>query len=72
VNDGVRVVIQPASSLIGARMKTAVAALASDREFATGHQLDEKAAKRVPISSIQRVLSQREATRLLRRLDSRR
>lgn len=66
--DGVRVVIQPATSLVTARMKTALAEVGNGL-FQDGHELDAKTAARVPKNMIGRCLSSEEALQLLNRID---
>jgi hypothetical protein len=66
-NEDVRVVIQPATSLVIARMKTALAEI-GERNFQDGHELDANMATRVPGNMIGRCLSAEEALELLNRL----
>jgi hypothetical protein len=64
--DHIAVVIQPAPSLIHARMRSALTNLALG-EFTEGHQLPDK--WRVPNSAIGRRLSQPEAKALLAKFE---
>jgi len=64
--DQIAVVIQPAPSLIHARMRSALSRL-GEGEFTEGHQLP--ANWQVPNSTIGRRLSQAEAKRLLAKFD---
>lgn len=64
--DPVSVVIQPAHTLMAARLGAAVAG--APPVFAEGHQLDRRMAGKIPKDCIGRVLSQREAQELLKRL----
>lgn len=59
-----KVFIQPASYLIFARMKAALAGF-YEGEFVEAHKLDEKMTKRLPKKMIGRVLMQDEAESLL-------
>jgi hypothetical protein len=61
-NNQVCVVIEPAPSLIHARMRAALADL-DEGEFAEGHELDRE--QQVPKAMIGQRLSQAEAKRLL-------
>jgi hypothetical protein len=67
VNNRRCVVIQPAISLVGARMKSALSVV-DDHGFRDGHELDEKTAKRIPKEMIGRCLTMAEAIGLLERL----
>jgi hypothetical protein len=61
-----RLVVQPAASLIHARLKAAIAGM--DTAACTeGHQLEARMARRVPKKLIGRQLSPKEATALLAR-----
>jgi hypothetical protein len=60
------VIIQPAGSIIAARMRALLAGIKG--EFQEGHELDPKTAKKVPKGMIGRVLSRTEATALLKNL----
>jgi hypothetical protein len=62
--NGVAVFIQPAGDLITARMRVALAGM--DGEF---HELDAKIAKRMAKDQIGKILSRKQATALLKRLD---
>lgn len=64
--DDLNISIQEASSLISARLKAALAGLAG--EFAEGHQLDVKTAKRLPKDIVGRALTRDEAQVLLAKL----
>jgi hypothetical protein len=61
------VVIQPAGNIITARMLAMLDNVPG--EFRKGHELDDKTAKKVPANMIGRVLSRKEATALLKKLD---
>ena len=65
VNGRPRVVIQPGSSIIHARLKATMADLADDHTFAEGHELDTKTSRKVPKEAIGRRMSQDEAVELL-------
>ncbi len=65
--NGVAVFIQPAGDLITARMRVALAGM--DGEFQEGHELDAKIAKRMAKDQIGKILSRKQATALLKRLD---
>lgn len=65
VNGHPRVVIQPGSSIIHARLKASMADLADDHTFAEGHELDPKTSRKLPKEAIGRRLSQEEAAELL-------
>ena len=65
----VDVVIQPALSLMHARLQVALADL-DEGAFGEGHQLDPKIEKRVPMKMIGIRLPTEEAVKLLGILDS--
>ena len=65
-NKDITVFIQPAHSLVFARLKEAVAGI--EGEFQECHELDAKTAKKVPKAMIGRVLTRKEATGLLKKL----
>jgi hypothetical protein len=65
--DGICVVLQPAASLIHAKLAVDVQNL-TPGEFTEGHQLDAKLIKRIPKKLIGKVLSAKEAEQLLTRL----
>jgi len=67
-NNSISVVIEPAHSLIHARLRSAVDGLA-DGEFTEGHELDRK--WRVAKQMIGRRLSQEEAKRWLAKFNRR-
>lgn len=62
---GPAVFLQPAHSLIAARMRAAIANV--EGEFAEGHGFDERTERRVPKAVIGRPLSRTEAAKLLKR-----
>ena len=66
--NGVCVVLEPASSLIHARVQASLAGL-QPGEFKEGHAIDAKTAKRIPDNMIGKRLSTAQAGRLLRLLD---
>jgi hypothetical protein len=67
-NNHISVVIEPAPSLIHARMRASLAGL-DEGTFTEGHELDRRTEKQVPKAMIGRRLSQQEAKRLLARLE---
>jgi len=62
--DHIQVLIQPASTLIHARVHAGLAGM-DNNHFIEGHELDAKTERRVPKTMIGRRLSQREAKKLL-------
>jgi hypothetical protein len=64
-SDGVKVFIQPAYSLVDARVK---AALAGYEEFTEAHQLDTETAMKIPKEMIGRTLTSKEAEELLKKM----
>ena len=69
--EGVCVVLQPAPSLIHARMQVSLAGL-QPGEFKEAHAIDAKTAKRIPKDRIGRCLSAAQAVRLLTSLERKR
>jgi hypothetical protein len=69
-NGNVVVSIQPAYSLIGARLRARLADI--EGEFVEGHQFDAAMAKKVPTDMIGRALIRKEAEELLQRLTPKR
>jgi len=65
----VDVVIQPALSLMHARLQAALANL-DDGKFGEGHQIDPKIEKRVPMKMIGTRMTTEEAVKLLGMLNS--
>jgi hypothetical protein len=63
----ISVIIQPADHIIEARMRAMLADVPG--KFQEGHELDAKTAKKVPKGMIGRVLSRKDATALLRKLE---
>jgi hypothetical protein len=63
-NNQVSVVIEPAPSLIHARLRASLHGL-DEGTFTEGHELDGKTEKQVPKAMIGRRLSQQEAKKLL-------
>ena len=59
------VVIQPATSLVSARMKAALDGHEDNREFVEGYELKGNMAKRIPKDVLSRELSQAEAQNFL-------
>lgn len=64
---GPAVFLQPAHSLIAARLRAALANV--EGEFTEGHELDRRTERCVPKGSIGRPLTRTEAARLLRRFE---
>ena len=71
VNDDLCVVLQPADSLIAAKL-TAATRTVPEGTFAEAHPLHAKTAKRVPKHLIGHCLTHKQALDLIKRLDSRR
>jgi hypothetical protein len=67
-NNQISVVIEPAPSLVHARMRAALAQL-DEGDFTEGHELDPKTERQVPKGMIGRRLSQGEAKKLLAKFD---
>jgi hypothetical protein len=67
-NNRVSVVIEPAPSLVHARIRASLEGL-NEGTFTEGHELDGKTEKRVPKAMIGCRLSQKEAKRLLAKFD---
>ena len=67
-NNQISVVIEPAPSLVHARMRAALAGL-DEGTFTEGHELDRKTEKQVPKAMIGRRLSQEEAKRVLAKFE---
>jgi hypothetical protein len=65
-NKDVNVLIQPAVSLVMARLKALLSGI--EGEFTQGHLLEDKIAKKIPKGMIGRILSRKEATALLEKL----
>jgi len=65
-DDRISVVIEPAPSLVHARMRAALAGV-DEGTFTEGHELDRKTERQIPKAMIGRKLSQTEAKRLLAR-----
>lgn len=60
------IVVQEAGDVITARLKAKL--VGHEGDFAEAHRLDTKMAKKVPKDLVGRVLSQKEAMRLLKKL----
>ncbi len=58
--------IQPASTIVYARLKAAIAGI--DGEYKEGYELDAKMARKVPKKQIGKPLSQKQANALLKEL----
>jgi hypothetical protein len=58
--------IQPASTIVSARLKAAIAGM--DSGFQEGYELEAKMARKVPKKQIGKPLSQKEANALLKKL----
>lgn len=65
--DEVAVFIQPAGSLVMARMHASLAGI--EGELQEGYELDAKMAKRMPKAQIGKILSRTQAAALLKRLE---
>lgn len=63
----VSVIIQPATHIIPARIRAKLAGI--EGNFQEGHELDDTTAKKVPKAMIGRILSRKQATALLKKLD---
>jgi len=61
------VFLQPAHTLIAARMRAAIANV--EGEFTEGHELDQRTERKVPKTLIARPLTRGEAVRLLKRFE---
>jgi hypothetical protein len=68
-SSGPCVILQPASSLIHARLVAGMKGMPHS-EFSEGHALDPKLIKKIPTKLIGRCLSQRQATQLLKLLST--
>ena len=66
-NNDVAVFIQPAGELVTARLKAALAGI--EGIFQEGYKLDSKTSKKVPKAQIRKILSRKEATALLKKLE---
>ncbi len=62
------IVIVEAAALISARMTVTLAGLNTEATFAEGHELDAKSAARIPKRNIGRMISPKDARRLLDRI----
>ncbi|MCC6780945.1 MAG: hypothetical protein IT537_30600 [Hyphomicrobiales bacterium] len=62
------VIIQPAASLIHARLHAALSDLDGGGRYIEGHELDAKTARKVPKSAIGKRLTQAEAAKLLAKI----
>jgi hypothetical protein len=67
-SNGVCVVLQPASSLIWARVHAATKNGLEPGSFIEGHQLDKKLIKKIPKDMIGKPLSSKQAQQLLKKL----
>jgi hypothetical protein len=66
-DDDITLFIQPAETLVYARLKASIAGI--EGEYKEGYELDAKTAKRVPKAQIGKILSRTQATALLKKLD---
>jgi len=62
-------VVMDSSSLMRARMRSAIEIIDQGALFAQGHELDRDTAELVPATAIRRLLNQEEAAKLIRRLE---
>jgi len=64
--DSLSVIIQPAGSIIAARMRAMLANVPG--EFQEGYELDDKTARKVPKAQVGKPLSRKQANALLKKL----
>jgi hypothetical protein len=69
--DGPCVILQPAASLIFARLAAGVKHGLDADSFQEGHQLDAKTVKKIPKDMVGKCLSGTQAEKLLKRLSGR-